>query len=101
MFEDFPFIAVRAAEAGHQIGDYMPHSYVWMDGERIEDEPLPGACGIRVQSEADLAEKIEDVRQGYGWGDRVLYLIGGHSAEMGSDDGEIIINRAVVLRIIG
>ena len=101
MFEDYPFIAVRATDPGHQVGDYMPPSCVWVDGECIEDEPLPGACGVHVKSDAEIAEKIEDVRRGYGWGGRVLYLIGGHTAEMGSDDGEIIISRAVVLQIIG
>jgi hypothetical protein len=37
----------------------------------------------------------------YGWDDRVVYVIGGMSAQAGSDDGEIIIGRAKVLRVIG
>ena len=101
MFDEYPHIALRAFAPGFAVGDIMPNSCVWMDGECMEDEELPGACGIRVLSEVEIAANLEAFRRMYGWDDRVVYVIGGQFAQMGSDDGEIIISRAKVLRVIG
>jgi hypothetical protein len=101
IFETFPHIALRAFAPGFAAGETMPNSCVWVDGECMEDEELPGACGIRVTSEAEIEANLEAFRRMYGWDDRIVYVIGGQSAQAGSDDGEIIIGRAKVLRVIG
>ena|ERR1700744_2286851 len=100
MFEDFGYIALRAFDAGFSVGDTMPDSFVWVDGE-CTDEELNGACGLEVESEEDIASKLQDFREGYGWGDRIVYVIGGHYAERGNDRGEIIIRNAKILKVIG
>ena len=101
MFDEYPHIALRAFAPGFEVGNIMPNSCVWVDGECMEDEELPGACGIQVSSESEIQENLEDFRRMYGWGDRIVYVIGGQYAQIGSDDGEIIIGRAKVLRVIG
>jgi hypothetical protein len=37
----------------------------------------------------------------YGWDDPIVYVIGGQIAQLGTDEGEIVIDRAKVLRVIG
>lgn len=100
-FDGYDNIALRAFAPGYAVGDTMPNSYVWVDGECIVDEELSGACGLRVSSEAEIDANLESFRRIYGWEDRVVYVIGGQSAQVGSDPGEIIISRAKVLRVIG
>lgn len=101
MFDEFPHIALRAFAPGFAVGDTMPNSCVWVDGECIEDEELPGASGIRVASEDEIVANLEAFRRMYGWDDRVVYVIGGQFAQDGADAGAIIIARAQVLRVIG
>ncbi|MFA4974569.1 MAG: hypothetical protein WC683_18330 [bacterium] len=100
MFDEFDNIAIRAFEPGFNVGDILPNSFVWVDGE-IQDEELDGASGIRVRSEAEIAQKLAYVRSTYAFADRVIYIIGGNYASWGEDRGEIIIRNARVLRVIG
>ena len=101
MFDEYPNVALRAFAPGFRVGDIMPNSCVWVDGECMEDEELPGACGLRISSEAEITANLEAFRRMYVWADRVVYVIGGQFAQGGSDVGEIIIGRAKVLRVIG
>jgi hypothetical protein len=99
MFAEFEFIALRATDAGFNVGDVLPNSFVWVDGE-CTDEELNGASGIRVKSEADLAKKLERVRSMYAFSDRAVYIIGGDMGEYGQDPGEVIIHKPVVLKVL-
>ena len=101
MFNEFEHIAIRAFDAGFNVGDTMPNSFVWIDGECNEAEQLNGASGIKVTSEADLNKKLEAFRSMYAFSGRIVYVIGGDFVEHGEDDGEIVISKAKVLRIIG
>lgn len=101
MFDGFEHFALRAFEPGFSVGDRLPNSKRWIDGECLEDEELNGASGIKVTSAADIAEKIGDFREKYAFGNRIVYIIGGNFGEWGEDDGEFIIRKAVVVSVIG
>jgi hypothetical protein len=100
MFQDFEHIALRAAPDGMVVGQICENSKVWVDGECMEDEDLPGACGIRVSSDDDIQAIIDDFREMYAFDGRKIYVIGGDCAEIGNDDGEIIIRKAQVLAVL-
>ena len=101
MFDEFDHIALRATESGHNVGDTMPNSFRWNDGECLEDEQLNGACGLKITSEEELNAVISEFRADYAWGGRVVYVIGGNVAEYGEDAGEIIIRKAKVIKVMG
>ncbi len=101
MFDKFDHIALRATESGFKVGDTLPNSYRWEDGECLEDEQLNGASGLAIKSEDHINAVIAEFRKTYAWGDRVVYVIGGDYASHGEDLGEIIIRKAKVLKVLG
>ncbi len=101
MFSKFEHVALRAFDAGYKVGDTLPNSFNWVDGECFEDEELDGACGLKISSEEELENALEAFRAMYVWDGRVIYVIGGDWASWGQDAGEIIIRNAKVLKVIG
>lgn len=70
------------------IGDTLPPSYVWDDGE-CTDQQLDGTCAI------DLRESNADALiKSYGYAGEPI-IIAGFYASHGEDRGEIIIRDAV------
>ena len=97
-----------------KIGDELPASKVWIDGD-ITDEELNGVSTIGIKrdwksgevEEATVVHALKEIgaypkEKGHGWGgysgNRVL-LVGGYSAENGEDAGELIIRNNEVLGI--
>lgn len=94
---DYAYVAMRVVSEDYddynaQIGDTLPESYVWDDGEWTS-EKLNGTCGIYIKA------RIAPVTYSGYSGDRIL-VIAGDNAEGGQDDGEIIIQNAKVIQII-
>ena len=93
---DYDCVALRVVapgDAGYdaQVGESLPPSYRWEDGERTDDT-LSGTCGLDI-SHCRAARPDRGI--GYS-GDRVL-VIAGNAVEYGEDDGELIIPNAVVV----
>jgi len=101
MTDEFEHIAIRAFNPGFMVGDIMPNSFRWEDGEICEDEELDGACGFRVRKGDDIDEAVEYVRNVYAFDGRVVYMIGGDYMQFGEDDEEIIIRNARVVKVFG
>ncbi len=74
------------------IGERVPCSFVWDDGN-ITEEQLPGTSCLDLAN-IDPEKAIEEVKA-YCWGEGELIIIAGSSAEGGNDVGEIIIHDAV------
>ncbi len=97
---DYSFVGVRVVAVGYddynaQIGDTLPESWSWIDGDQT-DERLQGTSALDI--EALWAMTSPPSHMGYR-GDRIL-IIGGDVAERGSDEGEIIITAPVVIGVI-
>ena len=91
---------VRCCDDDLARGDKVPASRVWDDGEPT-DEMLAGASCLKVAHDGIGPAHILDhlARLSSYVGDHV-YLVGGHYASYGEDDGEIVIEDAVVIDVI-
>lgn len=69
------------------VGDVLPNSYVWDDGEWTEDR-LDGVSAIEVKDADDLGRAIKAATS-YG-GDQLILVVGDYRYR-GQDVGEIII----------
>lgn len=83
------------ASADHEtgrvcVGDILPNSYVWDDGEWTEDR-LDGVSAIEVKDVNDL-ERAMGAASGYD-GDQIILVIGDYGYR-GQDAGEIVIRDA-------
>jgi len=94
---EYDFIGIRVQEQRtNEIGDYMTHkSSIWIEGEETE-ELLDGVSAVDVREAAHL----EDVDYG-GYMGNVVYILGCDYATYGEDEGEIVMEDAIVLEIIG
>jgi hypothetical protein len=80
------------------VGDSLPNSYRWEDGESTGEE-LNGTSAIECT--ADDAERgLIQIKDSYASKGDQIVLIGGNSREWGEDDGEILIKDAVVLAVV-
>ena len=82
------------------VGDYAPCSYSWDDGEPT-DEELCGTCAVCL--EPGCCQTTEEAiklfaRYDCGWPGQFL-LLGGDGGLHGDDNGELILQRAVVLAV--
>lgn len=79
------------------VGQIAPASYRWEDGNNT-DEELGGTCAIQIPSAWDgsLERPIEAVSSYLG---KQLALLGCYHVSYGEDNGEIIMQDAVVLAI--
>lgn len=89
---DYPILAIRVDSGAQMVGESLPASRVWVDGDQTDDE-LPGTCGFNVHQ---MPASYLDTKY---IGTRVI-LMTGDFWEYGEDDGEIIIRDAKVLAII-
>ncbi len=88
----YEYYGVRWVEDELAVGQVAPVSRVWVDGSPTDD-PLAGACAIRVRT-ADDIERVLSAGSIY-FGAPVL--LGSMEMEYGEDDGEIVMRQAVVL----
>ena len=95
-WEKWTWYGVRCCDDLLSVGDTVPNSRVWDDGEPT-DEMLDGASCIKVAHDG-IGPELFDMVSSY-VGEHV-YLIAGHYASYGEDDGEIIIRDAVVVDVI-
>ena len=100
---DYDFYGIRVlndyfGSADMAVGDVLEPSYRWEDGEPTDDE-LYGTCALAVDENSSIDELIATLQKIYGCLGGKKVLIGGHQAEWGDDDGEIVIRDAVVLAI--
>lgn len=89
----YAYIGIRVQDDayGMQAGQKVEHnSLVWIDGEET-DEELDGVCAVN----ADVISQIDATY----YGDTVVVL-GSQRAEYGEDEGEIIMQDAVVLAVV-
>lgn len=99
MVEDreYDYIGLRIDDnVNYGIGDIANVSRVW-DNNELTDETLDGTCCIGISYPEDV-ERALDLAKIY-CGDR-WYLIAGDNAEYGEDDGEIIIEDAIVVTVV-
>ena len=83
-------VGVRVVDADQAPadGEVLEPSYVWVDGERT-DEQLDGTCALSTRAAAALARK---------YAGRVVVVVGSEQSPMwGEDEGEMILRDAVAL----
>lgn len=86
----YDVIGVRVDDQAYRIGDVLPESRIWIDGEPT-DGRLAGTSAMSLRS---IADYIDHYPACVG---RYVYLLGGYSEGSGDDEGEIIIGRATVI----
>lgn len=113
--DEDPFLVfgIRSQEANAQVGDILPNSYAWVDGEKT-DEELDGACCMHIATISkdsiikainklgNKAQKrfglpVNGYNAGYN-GDNFL-LVCGEYGKGGEDIGEIVIRDAKVIAV--
>lgn len=85
---DFDYVGLRMQEEtfGLKIGDEITHeSHHWNDGEMLE-ETTDGICAV------DAKQASKRVLQFGAYEGNVILVIGANRAELGDDDGEIIMH---------
>jgi len=88
----FDYIGVRAQEEPATVGETMSHkSLVWVDGEET-DEELNGVSAIKL----NLCKPQRDL---YGYPGNWILVLGSNGIEYGEDEGEIIMEKPVVLAV--
>ena len=110
MMKGYSRIGVRVCteDENYQVGDTCRDSFDWDYENDVStyntDNPisLGGACAVEIIIEDDMSDKeimelIKSKTYNYGGGTKVL--IGGHESEYGSDESEIIIVDAEVLKV--
>jgi len=93
----YPYIGVRVIGKEYdnydsEIGDIVPCSYNWSDGEQTE-ERLDGTSCISIDAQLPNSDY-----KGY-LGNRI-WIIGGYEMDKGQDEGEMIIKDAVIIKIL-
>lgn len=82
------------------VGDYLPNSRIWDDGEPTEDE-CNGVCTIGLGDDptlTDIERALTATRTYHG---DSLVLVGGKYLEYGQDSGEHIIRKGKCLATWG
>lgn len=98
---DSTYVGLRVVDSSEHetgrvnVGDTLPASYVWDDGEWTEDR-LDGVSAIEVKGPDDLDAALEAASI-YD-GDQIV-LVGGEHRYRGQDAGEIIIRDAVAYAV--
>lgn len=100
---------IRSIDERLSVGDDVPDSHDWnYELDQPSEDTLDGACATGFgqlwdgEENADKnAEIIESaVKENARYGGAYQYLIGGRYFEYGNDEGEIIIQDAVVIAIV-
>lgn len=98
-------IRVQRADQAAVVGETLPKSFRWDDGE-ITDDRLAGTSTIGLQSvygQAVTAQKVAKavaLIEGYRWDGGAVLLVGGMCCEHGEDQGELIIDDATVIEVL-
>ena len=93
--DQYDYIGIRIQDHTYdvQVGDTLTHlSNVWIDGEMF-DNPLDGVCAVSA------AQAIRYPLRHGSYSGNVALVLGSYHASYGEDDGEIIMDRPVVLEI--
>ena len=93
--EDYDMYGVRVDPIRYAVGDTLPDSRVWEDGEPTE-EVLEGTSCIEIRK-GNLEEAIRWARS-YGGG--IRYLVAGNAWTYGEDAHEVLIRDARVLCLV-
>lgn len=101
-YEDFGLRCLtvyRDDVAAPIVGDILPASSVWIDGNPTDDD-LGGTSAIQIWSESGNDITLDRAAKMLGdyWG-RYVVVIGGEQGQYGQDDGEIIVRNATVLAV--
>lgn len=83
---EYEYYGLRMHDGETSIGEILPNSFVWIDGDWTEEE-LDGTCAVDLRN-----QKAEQLCSTY-FGNAIV--IAGNSASYGEDDGEIIICDAI------
>lgn len=97
---EYEYVGIRTQEEPFELGHMTHRSHIWEDGEDT-GEMLDGVSCTSVKSKA-VAMHCDGKRNnpgGYYYGDHVA-IICGNTATLGEDEGELIIEGAVVVEII-
>ncbi|HEY0205545.1 MAG TPA: hypothetical protein VGC15_15485 [Acetobacteraceae bacterium] len=84
---------VTDASATVAIGDTLPHSYRWNDGNAT-NRALKGTSTLRVRTEADARRAITLAGMYYG---KQVVLVGSHEKRTGPDEQEAVLTTPKVL----
>lgn len=109
----FAFYGIRATTEEHTAGEELSNSFVWVDGEKTEEE-LDGisTMGIKDLTEEAVIRTIKclgrDACEHFGVKANVYHsyvgqnfvLIKGDSAAAGEDNGEWVIRNPVVVAVL-
>ena len=109
----FAFYGIRATTEEHSAGEELSNSFVWIDGEKTEEE-LDGisTMGIKDLTEEAVIRAIKclgrDACEYFGVKANVFHsyvgqnfvLIKGDSATAGDDNGEWVIKNPVVVAVL-
>lgn len=94
-------LGIRMDDAAYAVGEILPASRVWDDGEPTEDEmggtSAVEVCRERIPTEADVARALKASRIYIG---RYLYVLTADNCGWGEDAGEIVMRKARVLAVI-
>ena len=101
----FNYFGIRSESRELEEGYELESSHDWEDGVML-DEFLNGTCATNVgylwfDGEQDDIDTLKNAikKNGGKYGD-YMYIIGGDHYEDGNDDGEIIIENAVIIASI-
>lgn len=95
-FDEFDFYGLRFDTESYAIGDILPESREWEDGE-LTGNLLDGTCAVEIRNgNIEAALKIAK-REGY---TGTAYIIAGNQASYGEDAREIIITDAEAVAIL-
>lgn len=94
--ESWECLAIRVVDAQHSVGDELPASRRWDDGE-VTDEMLQGTSAIDV-NRIGLDATVSMIDDMYIGGD--ILVIRGDDMGWGEDTGEIIVGDATVVAVI-
>jgi hypothetical protein len=97
--QGYEIFGIRADDRKFEIGQMLPNSFIWDDGEKT-DEELGGTCAVRLYDY--WTEKYNDgaEKQANEYPFDNLYLIASKSAQEGNDRNELIMYEAVVVEVL-
>lgn len=90
LFYDYEIIGIRVQEEPFELGEISHLSHIWDDGEDTGDE-LNGICVQKVDT-------LDKYHNNY-YGNHVA-IIAGNTYTYGEDPGEVIIEDAIVVKIL-
>lgn len=96
-FDAYDYYGIRSDDAVYEVGDVMPESREWQDGE-LTGELLDGTCATEIR-QGNLEFALKKHRRENYCGSRT-YVLAGNAASYGEDASEIIIRNAVVVGIL-